>query len=58
MDKNDSYHYLANKQQNSNYADIFIQYLAQVTSVTVVKEKDICLMNKSKSYMLTFIGGK
>ena len=50
---------LANKQQNSNSADIFIQYLAKMTSVTVVKEMDICLMNKSNSYMFIFylIGG-
>ena len=40
---------LVNKQQNSNSADIFIQYLAQVISVTVVKEMDICLMNKSNT---------
>ena len=50
---------LANKQQNSNFADIFIQYLAKMTSVTVLKEMDICLMNKSNSYMFIFylIGG-
>ena len=62
MCNTDSYHIfkcLANKQRNSNSADIFIQYLAQVTSVTVVKEMDICPMNKSNSYMFIFnrIGG-
>ena len=62
MCNNDSYlifQRLVNKQQNSNSADIFIQYLAQVTSVTIVNEMDICLMNKSESYMIVFyfIGG-
>ena len=62
MFSNDSYlifQCLVNKQQNSNSADIFIQYLAKTTSVTVVKEMDICLMNKSNSYMIIFylIGG-
>ena len=45
---------LVNKQQNSDSADIFIQYLAKMTSVTVAKEMDICLMNKSNSYMFIF----
>ena len=64
MCNNDSYltfQCLVNKQQNSNSADIFIQYffLAKMTSVTVVKEMDICLMNKSNSYIFIFylIGG-
>ena len=51
MCNNDSYlifKCLVNKQQNSNSADIFIQYLAKTTLVTVVKEMDICLMKKSK----------
>ena len=58
MCNNDSYlifQCLVNKQQNSNSADIFIQYLAKMTSVIVVKELDICLMNKSNSYMIIFI---
>ena len=54
MCNNDSYQCLAKKQQNSNYADIFLQYLAQVTSVTVEKEMDICQMNKSNSYMFIY----
>ena len=45
---------LLNKQQNSNSSDIFIQYLAKKTLVSVVKEMDICLMNKSNSYMSIF----
>ena len=62
MRNNDSYlifECLVNKQQNSDSADIFIQYLAKMTSGTVVKEMDICLMNKSNSYMFIFylIGG-
>ena len=62
MRNNDSYlifECLVNKQQNSDSADIFIQYLGKMTSVTVAKEMDICLMNKSNSYMFTFylIGG-
>ena len=62
MCNNDSYlifQCLVKKQENSNSADIFIQYLAKMTSVTVVKEMDICLMNKSNSYMFIFylIGG-
>ena len=40
---------LVNKQQNSDPADIFIQYLAKMTSVIVATEMDICLMNKSNS---------
>ena len=58
MCNNDSYlifQCLVNKQQNSNSADIFIQYLAKMTSVIVVKEMDTCLMNKSNSYMIIFI---
>ena len=62
MRNNDSYlifECLVNKQQNSDSADIFIQYLAKMTSVTVAMEMDICLMNKSNSYMFIFylIGG-
>ena len=62
MCNNDSYlifQCLVNKQQNSYSADIFIQYWAKMTSVTVVKEMDICLMNKSNSYLFIFyrIGG-
>ena len=62
MRNNDSYlifECLVNKQQNSDSADIFIQYLAKMTSVTVAKEMDIFLMNKSNSYMFIFylIGG-
>ena len=62
MRNNDSYlifECLVNKQQNSDSADIFIQYLAKMTSVTGANEMDICLMNKSNSYMFIFylIGG-
>ena len=62
MRNNDSYlifECLVNKQQNSDSEDIFIQYLAKMTSVNVAKEMDICLMNKSNSYMFIFylIGG-